>query len=267
MTVFARSVLLLGLCIALTAPVHAGLLGHWAFDNNYTQSGDSLSGEVGLAPDAAAGAGGQAPTFSSDAKFGGQSMYLDGQSFQYASVADDGWDDNMTNMTIAVWIKRTYESGTGVSYPYCKNRYFHSLKADESADVLSTEQDWDYTTSTSLDAALPLNQWAHVATVIDTTQHLAMLYIDGDLVDSVPTTRDYVRGSSDPLLFGTYDTSLTNGRWYFDGLFDECWIYDAALSEGEIENLMAYNNIVPEPALLTMLLIGAVGVVARRRRG
>ncbi len=54
-------------------------------------------------------------------------------------------------------------------------------------------------------------------------------------------------------------------RW-FDGSIDEVAVYDHVLSADRILEHYFQGQIIPEPATLGLLALGALGVVLRRRR-
>lgn len=99
------------------------------------------------------------------------------------------------------------------------------------------------------------DNWTHFAFVRE-GDGTANLYIDGTAYSGTGTqTLDF---SINSLGFG----GGTNG---YIGDLDEVWIFDSALTSGEVNNLMTVNNIVPEPS---SALLGGLGLLVflRRRR-
>ena len=115
-----------------------------------------------------------------------------------------------------------------------------------------------------VEAAAPaLNQWTHIAGVLDDDTGLMALYFDGVLVDSTVTAlRPFA--SLDP----TQNPGLSIGGYPdnhygpFRGIIDEVRISDEALSPDQFLNVPP----VPEPATATLLFLGLGGLAWRRRR-
>lgn len=108
-------------------------------------------------------------------------------------------------------------------------------------------------------------QWVHGLYTHDATTNTLQTYIDGVPLLSASYTESDLRTITG-FHIGTYRSATD--RW-FDGLIDEVAIWDRVLSSGEIAQL--YNNgsgisIIPEPTRALLLVLGAVGVVMRRRR-
>jgi PKD repeat protein len=86
--------------------------------------------------------------------------------------------------------------------------------------------------------------WYHVASVFDAQQRTLSIYLDGDLIASRSVTYDTIYLSSAPFMLGA---NLQNGNvtQHFDGQLDEWYVFAQALSESEIENLMAPPTATP----------------------
>ena len=90
------------------------------------------------------------------------------------------------------------------------------------------------------DNSAPAGDWYHVAAVYDNKD--MKIYLNGTLQRSGTFTYD--TGSTTPdknLAIGvrSYDSAMTA---YFDGLIDDVWVYNKALSEDEVEQLYLTGN-------------------------
>ncbi|MPY70375.1 MAG: PEP-CTERM sorting domain-containing protein [Alphaproteobacteria bacterium] len=99
------------------------------------------------------------------------------------------------------------------------------------------------------------------------------LYVNGVLADSavaastVDTSNAFVVGARNISSGGA--PNVGGGTFYYDGLIDELWVFDNALTAIEIANLRDGNSLVadvPEPAGLALLGTGVLLLGARLRR-
>jgi len=125
--------------------------------------------------------------------------------------------------------------------------------------TLQVSPDGSGVTSSIDDASLPLDQWVHYAGVY--TPGTSMdVYLDGDLVFSlttgVPASQYSANGHE--VLIGNRPACGDCG-WY--GALDEVRIYSDALTESQIEAVMA----IPEPATMLMLSLGGLALIRRKR--
>jgi hypothetical protein len=99
------------------------------------------------------------------------------------------------------------------------------------------------------------------------------LYVNGLLADSaaavstVDTSNAFVVGARNISSGGAPGSG--GGTFYYDGLIDELWVFDNALTATEIANLRDGNSLVadvPEPAGLALLGTGVLLLGARLRR-
>jgi beta-galactosidase len=86
--------------------------------------------------------------------------------------------------------------------------------------------------------ALGAGEWHHVAAVFDAQTRTMALYLDGELDGIRTVVFDSINVSTAPFMLGA---NMSNGSvvQHFDGQLDEWRIYSRALSESEIESLMA----------------------------
>ncbi len=111
----------------------------------------------------------------------------------------------------------------------------------------------------SIGPTLPVDQWVHYAGVY--TPGVSMeVYLDGDLAfsktDGVPASQYSDNGRS-ALIGNRPDCS--NCGWY--GSLDEVRMYNEALSETQIEAVMA----IPEPTTMLLLSMGGLALIRRKR--
>jgi hypothetical protein len=105
------------------------------------------------------------------------------------------------------------------------------------------------------------------------------LYMDDQLVDSLAYTGGLGAtsggtGNTEPIALGANTWGSGNGtvrhlRDYFSGVIDEVVLFDYALSPDTISNLhqtASTGAVVPEPATLTVLLVGGALTIVRKRR-
>lgn len=95
--------------------------------------------------------------------------------------------------------------------------------------------------------------WHHLA--VNLGQDAIELYVDGDLINSLPGQGSLVQNDSN-LYFGRHRAL---GR-YFNGLLDEIRLYDGRLTQADVDAL------VPEPTTTALLAMGAIALLKRRRR-
>lgn len=158
---------------------------------------------------------------------------LDGTN-DYVSVAD-ALDLRITgDTTIEFWYQKTSEAGdwqrlVGKGNPTQRN---YGVWEESGGGQRLLFQEYNQSGGNILNmfssATRGLNQWTHVAAVIQGNQ--ARLYMDGEQVGTA--TRNGTPGtSSDPLTIGWGGPGL---HTYFPGYVDEVAIYDHALTGGRI---------------------------------
>ena len=103
------------------------------------------------------------------------------------------------------------------------------------------------------------NTWHHVAAVRDTQTDKLYIYLDGNS-DATPVadTTLTTLATNEPFGVGHRVSTMPSGDKYFGGLIDDVRIYNHALSQAEIQ------EIIPEPG--TVLLLGLGGIILRKKR-
>jgi len=100
--------------------------------------------------------------------------------------------------------------------------------------------------------------WHHI--VLTYTQGVAThITLDNSGIFVMGANLAGSKNNSSPVLFGKYDGAVSAN--YYDGYIDEVAIYNRALNQDEIAALY----LVPEPSSLSLLLVGGVVALARRR--
>lgn len=126
----------------------------------------------------------------------------------------------------------------------------------------------DYSNSTP---PFMLNTWHRLVASFDLVAGAVNIYVDGNLANTVALTNSidggwspYAYNDSSPVdhLWILMDEDGENGSGYISQLA----FWDTALTQSEVQALGGVGQPVPEPATMVALSIGALGLVARRRR-
>jgi hypothetical protein len=213
------------------------LVGYWALDDGTgtTATDSSGQGHTGTLVNG--------PLWTAG-KVGG-ALSVDGVS-QYVSIAHTP-TLNAYPLTVALWMKTSATTGVpGVVNKYVSgslNGYqvFVSggnLCAWYFKDALNYV--WDGTACTLTTPGYADNLWHHVVFVVDAAG--GRLYVDGVLKATQPWTgTPGAASTTQPLNLGVYP-----GGSYLPGSLDDVWIYNQALSAGEVQTL--YNATTTSPS-------------------
>ena len=93
-----------------------------------------------------------------------------------------------------------------------------------------------------------LNEWTHVAVVVNTAAGTGKFYVNGERADDYcfgRNTRDCNFLLSNDLVIGGPDLNHHSNRAWFDGLIDEVRIYARALTAEEIRDLPGFSRTNP----------------------
>jgi len=264
---------------------HGSLIALYQFNGDATETMGSnidlnLVGDAGYTPSLHAGLG--------------KALSMDGDGD--GALGADFVKIQTSNATVVAWVYATSLDGTFDSivkqWGDVRGQFHFGLGGGTPAgslNLLQNEYGRTSSASTTLTSTtpdpFPTNQWVHVAFTLDSVAGFHRLYVNGDVVGSAAypgpgalgnkTTGGNPRGIGIGLKPNTAGTAASTGApGYWNGYIDEVGIYDHALSEADIEQIIANSNLgiqldgtsyVPEPDALSIVAI-AFGMVALRRR-
>lgn len=231
-----------------------GLVSYWSFDDPTNPAKDNWGGSNGSVNGA---------TWIPDGVQGGAMLFGgDGDHIvvpSSASLDPSGWDE----LTVFAWVKplETGESqfliAQGVGSGGNGQFVLQITWTDSFQSNIRTQTIPQYLSATG-NTMIDVNTgWYPVALVYDGNDPIAGLriYVNGSL-DAARSLTGPIYSGDFPLLFGIRE----NGSAPLNGLLDEVFIYDRALTEQEIQQLSA----VPEPATMLLLGSGLLGLAGLR---
>jgi uncharacterized repeat protein (TIGR01451 family) len=199
-------------------PPPSGLVAAYSFNEGSGTSVADASGQ-GNAGTIASG------TWTTQGRFG-SALTFNGTSTR-VSIADSNSLD-LTNMTLEAWVYPIAGGGwRDVIYKGPDDNYY--LESSSSTDAPATGGVFSPTLYGS--SALPLNTWAHLAGTYD--GQTLRLYVNGTQVASRPQTGP-ISATTGALTIGS---DPTYGQ-YFSGRIDEVRVYNAALTQAQIQTDM-----------------------------
>ena len=237
----------LGLLAAAAAPAHAALDRHWLLNQ---------TGTTEIAVDATGNQNGTLENFNFDQTSGWTdgALHFDGIS----DVVTVGSNTLGSAFTVTAWINLdTIRDDQNVifaqyGYPYPAGRM--SFMVNSSGRLASWEGSG--TGATSGTTTLATGQWYFVA--LSYSSQSAVGYLNGNF----EFNKSYTYGPQNlPNAIGALSADYTNDGGNFDGLIKDVRIYDTALTQTEIQDLM----VVPEPAAVGLLALGGLALLRRRR--
>jgi hypothetical protein len=170
-----------------------------------------------------------------------QAFSFDGEG-DYVSVPDAPSLNPQAALTVDAWIRRSAQVGpwdpvvkkAGGENGDQTGGYTLEFSGDHIAFQVFLENEW-WVSSPS--AALPSDEWAHVAGVYD--GEYVRLYVDGVEIATAANALGSIAPSDNELHIG-HDPSNPD-RWY-NGLIDEVDVFDRALSADEIYAIYAAGS-------------------------
>jgi hypothetical protein len=178
---------------------------------------------------------------------------------------DADFDRTYTEFTFAAWVKPSSAAFTSGANTWLAGKMTTGSNRGWQININPTDQannpgeltftyfPSNVSTTGSQDvflgpyANLAPDKWIHFAATFKGNDTVK-LYVNGDLIVSVPATFATLNGSNNrPLQIGNRGSSIANS---WNGLIDEVYIFDEALSAREI------GALVPEPTSLVSTLFG-----------
>lgn len=210
-----------------------GLVGYWKLDGNTKDSSPFRHNGtmVGTATPAA------------DRKGKATSAYdMDGAT-NSIEVANTSKLDIKRTVTMSAWVKMDsyngkqwipiFHKGAGTS---ANNRSYSMWVQNNGSIHISTTNGTLNTSGSSPAGSFTLNQWTHVAGVIDRNSGFIRFYINGTQVQNLSVPLEDMASNTQPLRLGwTNEVSALYGR--FDGMIDDARLYDRALNASEVQAL------------------------------
>lgn len=263
------------------ASIHTGLLNYWALEADASDTASGLAGSSGATTDNGSVNGN---TSFVPGKFGNAASF-DGVAGSNITVADGGAsaaggfandiDRTGSSVSISVWVQAAAWStgwqgivahGEGADYRIARRGSDNPVKLAYAGGV------GDIQTGTTYGAAPDGDGLWHHIVAISENGVSTRLWVDGVLEATGGAPNIGPSGANG----GTGNNVLCigcnpdNGR-EFNGLIDDIGMWDRAISEEEIGWIyhggIAGNDLasIPEPSSVLLGLIGALGLLRRRR--
>ncbi|OPY85941.1 MAG: hypothetical protein A4E72_01802 [Syntrophus sp. PtaU1.Bin208] len=220
----------------------ANIVAYYSFDGTpigpaYTVSGASM----------ASGGG-----------YGGTNAYSFDGSNDYLSAPVDINPGTLPQMTMGAWVKAANGSPIKQVISHDNGGYDRSLGIDSRGGSTG----WSaFSGSGAVLGSFPvtLNEWTFVAVTYDQMTSSVMLYVNGSAISesgSLGNGWNSIRIGSNPS-YGEY----------FNGIIDDVFILDEALSKDELDVLWkGAHPVVPIPGALWLFAPGIAGLLGIRRR-
>jgi len=213
------------LALSITGNVSAELVGYWNFDEGsgtvaVDSSGYGNDGTINGTPGWVAGQLGGALDFD------GSTDYVEIPHSDSLSITEQ--------ITIAAWTNMRTNASGEMSI-VSKGGWAANNLPYELTETAGSEIFWQFYDNEGRDSCSPdspsVDEWHHIAGTYDGT--IFKCYIDGELADEW----DYTGTMPENTASVTIGRRSTGGTW-FNGMIDEVMIYDHALSEDEIPQIM-----------------------------
>lgn len=175
----------------------------------------------------------------------GNAVQLNGTSSSFVEVEDeDGFINNLTDFTVALWVKRTGHGNWARIWDFGRgtNNYMFltSNVGAESSEVRFAIKNGGSEQQISTSYALDKNQWIHIA--VTKSGKTGIIYING--IETGRNT-DITINPSDLGAFtqNYFGKSQFSADAYFNGVLDDIRIYNIGLPASEIADIVSEYTI------------------------
>lgn len=247
---------------ALLAPMtSAGIIAHWSYDE---ASGTTVADSSGNGWNGTAGPG---VTLGSSGVFGNHGTFATGNGgidVGTMGAASGGSGINSGDYSWASWVT---SSNIGA-----QQRLLADWNASVQTFAIQLHASKLRISARNSDDTSIINNYVSANLSSDTLYHMAITF---DY--STGTANTYIDGVSTGItLNGLANTDIrnTNNQWELgnaesaelQGTMDETWVFDQVLTPTEVNNLMVYNHIIPEPGTLGLLAFSGIAIFLRRKK-
>ena len=228
-----------------TGSADAALVAYYSFDSDFSDAEATTGGGT------LTGGSGAITTTAGDVAVGSGAVRLGGGGMNLAETLTFGASDSWS---VAFWGKRDSDADSREGMVLANGSSTFIWTPDNSSvvnglRVRSSGGDTDYDNN-SADYTV-YNHWAIVVDGSGATKNIK-IYLNGDEVLSETDTSYAIAFSK----FGGWTGATSNN---YDGVIDELYIYNEAISEATVQAL------VPEPGSLALLGLGGLCLLRRRR--